>query len=251
MRRIIQAIISFFRAALSVRPKYPGKNTPDGRIDLPFPVEKNSGGQAHHEEKSWQAPERKASDVTRAGGATPSGKSASLRKKAREQTSPDPFDGAEARIQREIGSRYGFDNHLGKAAEFKKAAKAAIKERRLDDAWGLLHQQKSEWLAHGQKQGFDERGIIALDGSASEDLANILRIEGKHDQALTHLMYAACSSKTMTKAIQNKLQSYFKRCKFEGMSEADFNRAVKAFRSQPDFRGIQEVVNGWRQDGYG
>lgn len=138
-------------------------------------------------------------------------------------------------------------DHLGEAAAAKKAAKQAIKDRRLDDAWRLLHEQQDHYLRHASRQGFTRRQTLALAGSIHEDLANILRLEGRHDQALASIMYlAATTTPPAPKAIKKKLETYFARCKFKRTGKDKLTLFMRALRGDPDLRAAQAVVEEWR-----
>lgn len=137
-------------------------------------------------------------------------------------------------------------DYLGLAAEARRKAKTAIKERRLDDAWRLLHEQQSYWLRDAEKKGSSQRQALSLISSIHEDLANIQRIEGKHQGALASLMYCLAANSRPTKSQEKKLTSYFNRCKFKGVSEADLEAGIKRLRRSPDLRAAQEMVHGWK-----
>lgn len=106
-------------------------------------------------------------------------------------------------------------DYLGMAAKNKHAAKSAIKAKEFDTAWKLLHEQKHNYMAHAQVMRFDKAQTLSLDGTVHEDLANILRLEKKHKDALVHIVYWAVSGTSLTKSHISKLTAYFNRCKFE------------------------------------
>lgn len=102
---------------------------------------------------------------------------------------PKNSEHTEARTSLDWSDRLGRPDYLGKAADAKHAARAAVKAGQHDRAWGLLHEQKECYLKHAQKMGFDAEQVMRMDGSVSEDFANILRLEKKHTQALVYILY--------------------------------------------------------------
>lgn len=78
---------------------------------------------------------------------------------------------------------------MGKAAEAGQKAKDAKRTKEYDKAWGLYHEQKMLYMQHANRSDFTNRQVLALDSQVHEDLANILRVEKKNDNALTHILY--------------------------------------------------------------
>lgn len=140
------------------------------------------------------------------------------------------------------------EDHLGKAAIAKRAAKKAIKERRFDDAWRHLHEQQGEWIQSAAKNGRTKQQTLSLLSSIHEDMANILRLEGSHDEALAHILHCVASSSRPTQTQQKKLASYFRRCKFEGISQDRVGAAVKKLKPDPELRSAQAIVADWRKN---
>ena len=141
----------------------------------------------------------------------------------------------------------GDDDHLGKAAVARQAARQAIKDKRYDDAWRHLHEQQSEWLKDSAKRGSSVKQTLSLLSSIHEDMANVLRLEGKHDQALANILYCVATNSRPTQAQEKKLISYFRRCKFgDQYGEDRVEAAVKMLRHEPDYRMAQEIVSQWR-----
>lgn len=138
------------------------------------------------------------------------------------------------------------EDHLGKAAAAGHSARAALAERRFNDAWRLFHTQKEHYRRHALRYGMTPRQTIALDGSVHEHLANIRRLEGKHDDALVHMLYCVISDTRPTKALLKKLPAYFARCHFAAADENALAAFVTASKNSPDFMAIQTCVRGWR-----
>jgi len=104
-------------------------------------------------------------------------------------------------------------NHLGKAAGFKHQFKRAVKDKNFDVAWGLIEEIKQEYILHANYQGWDSISTMRLVASPFKDSANILRIEGRHKEALRHYLYYSIHSATPSKAQVKKLTAYLKRSK--------------------------------------
>lgn len=138
-------------------------------------------------------------------------------------------------------------DHLGNAAAVGAEAKAAMQDRRFDDAWRLFHIQKQHNQRHALRYGMTPRQTIALDGSVHEHLANICRLENKHDDALIHMLYCVVSNTRPTKAQAKKIVAYFSRCEFVGPDTATLASFVDASRESPDFTRIQARVAAWRR----
>ncbi|WP_152479994.1 hypothetical protein [Halomonas sp. THAF12] len=139
-------------------------------------------------------------------------------------------------------------DHLGLAATAGHAAKQAIKEKRFDDAWRHLHEQQEHYLAHAAKSGFTGPQTLALAGSIHKPMANILRMEGRHDQALVHMMYYMATARRPPKADQQKLGAYFRRCKFGLADEAKLKLVMSALKRDPVFDAARGIVAQWRAD---
>jgi hypothetical protein len=141
---------------------------------------------------------------------------------------------------------YDREDHLGKAAAAGASAKNAVAGGRFNDAWRLFHEQKEHYRRHAVRYGMTPRQTIALDGSVHEHLANIQRLEGKHDDALVHMLYCVASNTRPTKAQLKKLPAYFARCKFGAADEKMLNEFVANSSQAPDFAAIQSRVRQWR-----
>ena len=137
-------------------------------------------------------------------------------------------------------------DHLGKAASAGNKARAAVKAADYNLAWRLYHGQKEHYLRHASRNQFTRAQTLALDACVSQDLANILRLEGKHDDALVHILYWICTSETPTKTQQQKLIAYFNRCKFKGVSHLDLHATVEILCKNPEFIQTRNAVSRWR-----
>ncbi len=140
---------------------------------------------------------------------------------------------------------------LGKAAKAKNEALDAIKAKKYDKAWGLLHDVKTNYLQHANRSEFSTRDTIRLDATVHEHFANILRIEAKHRDAFVHILYWIAANDRMTKNQQNKLSSYFNRAKFQNVDKLEIIQLIESQHPIPDYREIQTAVRGWgrREEG--
>lgn len=106
-------------------------------------------------------------------------------------------------------------NHLGKAADFRHAAEQAIKDKKFDKAWGLIHNEEDEYIRHANHQKWNALQAIGLHATASANRANILRMEGKHRDAFLSFLYSAAQNNcAMGVGQEKKLTAYYKRAKF-------------------------------------
>lgn len=183
--------------------------------------------------------ERRSTDVRRPGGHIPRGDE--LAKPRRPLKAAETTQEA---VHRSEDTLLG--DHLGPAAIAGNAANKAIKDKRFDDAWRHLHEQQEHFLAHSAKYGFTAQQTLALAGGVHKSMANILRIEGRHDQALVHMMYYMATARRPPKADQQKLGAYFRRCKFSQVEEAKLKLVMSALRRDPVFDAARGIVAQWR-----
>ena len=94
--------------------------------------------------------------------------------------------------------------------------------------------------------GFDAEQVMRMDGSVSEDFANILRIEKRHTQALVHIVYWIATSTIPIKRHETKLAAYFARCKFQTTTLDDAERYLRSIDGIPDYMAIQSEVTAWQ-----
>lgn len=135
------------------------------------------------------------------------------------------------------------EDYLGLAAKAGHKAKEAMKGKKYGMAWGYLHEQKNYYIQHARRERFTAQQILALDASVHETLADILRIEGHHKQALTNIVYwVIASSHRPIKRHDQKLKSYFNRCKFNKSSLADLKYLICKSTPLSDFRIAEEIV---------
>ena len=135
------------------------------------------------------------------------------------------------------------EDYLGKAAYEKQSAKIAIKEKRFDDAWRHLSNQKDCYLRHASQMGFSVVDALVLDSSPHEDMANILRLEGKHKNALSNISYtykAAHLADRPTITLEKKLEAYYNRA----YKKQPFKRFLSLLKALPngDFVSVRDFV---------
>ena len=138
---------------------------------------------------------------------------------------------------------WGMEDYLGKAAHEKQSAKIAIKERRFDDAWRHLSNQKILYLKHAHRERFSAIHTLVIDSSPHEDMANILRLEGRHLEALQHISYTYATNfkaKRPLTTLEKKLSTYHKRADINSTFSAFLNNLKKA--QSVDFVSIRDLV---------
>ena len=164
-----------------------------------------------------------------------------FKKKKKKNADPE-FTACDEQVMSELSE----NDFLGKAAEAGHKAKAAVKENQYDEAWGLYHEQKSFYMQHANCCGFTARQALALDASVHEDLANIMRLEQKNNDALVHIVYwVLTGADSPIKRHQQKLQSYFNRCKFKNTTLAEAQEELSSQEALPEFTLSKSVVSGW------
>lgn len=143
----------------------------------------------------------------------------------------------------------GRRDYLGEAASKKHAAKAAIKTGRYDEAWSLLHEQKqciAQHYAEDDTGALSRGSVIAWEAEVHEDLANVLRLEGKHRLAFAHIVYWILASRgRRLKRHDQKLTAYFNRCKYSETSIEDVRMFMREHPRRPDFRVIENRIAEW------
>lgn len=164
------------------------------------------------------------------------------RKTARPSEPEESFEEFVAGLQTDFAK----NDHLGKAAVAGSQAQEAVTAGAFDAAWRFYHDQKQHYLRHAAGCGFTKTQTLALDASVSQPMANILRLEGKHLDALAHIVYWVAASPRITKSQQQKLPAYFNRCEFKNVALSDLHELVEASRADPDFVRIRNTIGGWR-----
>lgn len=141
------------------------------------------------------------------------------------------------------------NDYLLMAHKAELSALKAIKDNRLDDAWRAYHKQKNHYLHHAKRSAFTYEQSIALDASVSEGLANILRIENRVYDALTHIIWwvAATNRGGNTKKQHQKLRAYFNRCKFpKEITFEMLSKLIFEVSQTLEFERIQQELTKWK-----
>lgn len=137
-------------------------------------------------------------------------------------------------------------NHLGKAAAARGEALQAIREGEHDKAWGLLHDVKSHYLDQARFYGMTARQTLALDASVHKHLANILRKEGKHHDAMVHVLYwLGAANNPPSEAESKKYRAYLNRCKFNVITSDRALRDLFRLRENPSYENAMVAFNEW------
>ena len=135
-------------------------------------------------------------------------------------------------------------DYLQLALEKGREAKVAMREKNNAEAWELLQQQKNFYNKFSISEGSNESELTALDSSVSKDLANLLRQDKKHKDALVHIIYWVANSKTVTKDQESKLRVYFNRAKLMGPSVDDVMDYCLGDEGK-QFHVVQKDVDNW------
>ena len=128
----------------------------------------------------------------------------------------------------------------------REFAEKAVKDKQYDKAWGLYNEQKILYMQHANDVSFTAKQALSLDGTVHEALANIMRLEGKHQDALVHIVYwLLTNSDWPINRHQQKFQSYFNRCKFKNTTLAEAREVISSQCKLPDFRLAKSIVSEW------
>lgn len=136
-------------------------------------------------------------------------------------------------------------NSLGLAALSKDMGDSAVKEGRYDEAWRHYHDQKIYFFKHANMCKFNKTQIDSLDATVSLSLANVLKLEGKHNLALVHLAYCYCSELCrgiLTNRTDNKLGIYFRRCKLKTITLDELKISLQSYSINLQFQEIQNWI---------
>lgn len=150
----------------------------------------------------------------------------------------------EPALERPLGADY-----LGKAAMARHAAKDAVSKGNHDEAWGLYHEEKDWLMRHAMRSRFSERDLLALDATVHEELANILRKEGKHLDAFVHILYwVSVQRHRPLKRQPEKLRAYFNRSGIASVALSDVEEFVQGL-TRPSFADADKAVRRWTGKG--
>lgn len=140
---------------------------------------------------------------------------------------------------------YGEDDYLGLAANAKHKANWRFEMGDFDEAWKAHMKQQRYYILHANKSGFTPEHTVSLVSTVNESLANILRLEGKHRDALVHMIYRVAGARSPSKRVLKKLPAYFNRAKLDNVSFSDVEELVLQQQPLADMRAIKNAVAGW------
>jgi hypothetical protein len=136
--------------------------------------------------------------LTFCGGAPPQNKSQFIRCfmsifdifKRKKADRVDPSESYEDLIGRHL-AEFSEEDYLGKAAVAGGKAHIAKAAGNFDAAWRSYQEMKIFYSQHAARCNFTAAETLALDACVSQPMADILRLEGKHHDALVHIMYGS------------------------------------------------------------
>lgn len=141
--------------------------------------------------------------------------------------------------------RMDMTDYLGMAATAGQKAKAAADAGDFDDAWRHYHEQKAHYINHANRSEFTPAQAIALEGSVNRSLANILRLEGRHSEALVHILYYYATTPKRTKTDEKQLLAYYNRSKIKAVEIDEVRAFAENLGPVPNFRSIQAACSQW------
>lgn len=101
-------------------------------------------------------------------------------------------------------------------------------------------------MQHANRSGLTPEQALALDASVHEEMANILRLEGRHQEALVNILYwVLAGSNRPIKRHTQKLQAYFNRCKFLNTSIEEAEIEIATQQALPEFMLAKSIVSKW------
>lgn len=136
-------------------------------------------------------------------------------------------------------------DYLGKAADVGRKITAAVKADEHDNAWRLLHEQQALFIKHAQQFKFGKLDTLTILSGIHWGFAKILKKEGKHPDALIHVIYMVASDRRRLKGHQSSLRVYFNRCKFKNTTLDELYAYNEKIWSEPDFMAVRSQVFDW------
>lgn len=139
---------------------------------------------------------------------------------------------------------------LGPAAVAGRKAEAAIKLREFDKAWGFYEEQKHLYMQHASQSVLTSHQALALDASVSIGMANTLRLEGHHKEALAHALYWAIGTTSLdAESRGQKVRAYFNRCELKRTRLHEVMEYIESSGAPTDLRSVRAKVRGWIERG--
>lgn len=142
------------------------------------------------------------------------------------------------------------DDYLGKASLAGSAAKAALKEKKFEDAWRVYHEQKEFYKAYAENSDISAERALILDSTVSEHLASILRQQEKPREAFIHLIYwVAPSWEKAIRRHEEKLKKYFTLCQLSNTTIDEVKQFVESNWQHISLPMIEKQVEQWFEKG--
>jgi hypothetical protein len=123
-------------------------------------------------------------------------------------------------------------------------AQKAIKEKRLNDAWRLLNKEKLYGMIYCEfSSDCPKVTLIHYQQRPHEDMANILRLEKKHIDALINYTYFVTDSEYLSvKYKLKKLKAYFNRAKLVDITFDEYKDFIFSMHGVPDYDKIETKI---------
>lgn len=137
-------------------------------------------------------------------------------------------------------------SHLLKAANYNKNARNALSEGCFDLAWSETEKARNEYILHANYQRWPLDETMQLVASCSKLSANILRLEGRHIEALRHYLYYLMHQKRLTKTDTKRLSAYIKDSQLSGGSVGAAMDFIDKAQPQHGFPEVDNLINSWR-----
>lgn len=165
--------------------------------------------------------------------------------------SENDFFQAQELIRKELGSAEYYklhadsfkrNDHLGRAASL--AAKAVFFEVAgdFDAAWACFEKQKGEYLLHSERMQFDRSQTLALVASVFKSSADLLRKEGRHQEALRHYLYFLAHSGKGASSHMKRLPAFLKRAEIGKASYAGAADCIEESAKSDGFSVIDRFI---------
>ena len=135
-------------------------------------------------------------------------------------------------------------DYLVLALDKGNEAQIAMREKNNTEAWDLLQSQTQLYSKYVASQSAGADALVALDSPVSKDLANLLRQEKKHKDALVHIIYWVGNSQSVTKDQQSKLRAYVNRAKLSVTTVDDVMGYCSA-DGVKQLHVVQKDVDNW------
>lgn len=163
------------------------------------------------------------------------------------QKKPDIFDTNQSlqEYASQLSDYYTQFDYLSKAASELKQSIFAKRNGDYNKAWVGFNKVKELYLKHAEHNKFTAKQTLALEACVSEHLADIHRLEGRNEDALLHIAYWVANSEQPTKKQMQKLQSYFRRCKFKDIEYIDLVNLINSLPEINNFSLIKAAIKSW------